>query len=81
MSDVEVAGAGYVAVGEGERDGLPAAWTSADGGTWRRIQVPAPGTTYVRSVVAGPNGIIAVGVTYDFSANPPILPAFWTGQA
>jgi hypothetical protein len=74
MNDVAVGGPGLVAVGAVDSyscsSSLPAVWVSSDGSTWELILLD-PGVTgttnlsSVRAVVAGPNGIAAVGGVGD----------------
>jgi len=69
LTDVVAAGPGLVAVGYLDRGPIAAAWTSADGRSWRL----APGfmpldATFASAVAAGPAGLVTVGTDHADAA-------------
>ena len=78
MTDVTVVpGGGFVAVGNyvGVQFGTAAAWTSADGLSWRRApRYPALEQGEMLSVAAGPDELLAVG---SFGAPDNYIPTIW----
>lgn len=68
---------GYVVDGDGNRD--PSAWTSDDGGTWRRFEMEETGSSERRDgpfyVARRGNVAVAVGNRFDGSLRPA---AWWS---
>lgn len=66
LGDITASGAVLVAVGATDRDqpGPPAIFVSLDAQAWTRADVPSVAIS-LSSVTAGPEGIVAVGTSFD----------------
>jgi hypothetical protein len=63
---------GFVAVGQ--RDGLPAAWTSTDGGAWRLVSLPAvSGGGNLSYVTSSGNTVVAAGTVPRPTGSVPLV--------
>ncbi|HET9971797.1 MAG TPA: hypothetical protein VFQ68_26420 [Streptosporangiaceae bacterium] len=89
MLAVTAGQAGFVAVGA--HGSQPSAWTSADGRTWRQVNVPLPGGTtravlehvasIGRTVAAVGTAVTGTGQTIPFAASSANGGATWTAAA
>ncbi len=74
MFAVTAGSSGFVAIGQ--HNGLPAAWTSADGRAWRLVDLPAVsggGTAYLTYVTASGNTVVAAGTLVRPTGSVPLV--------